>query len=345
MKFCCHKTYYFVGALFLAITAVVLSVYWLLPPKTEPFINTSQAGQVKVAPKIEATLKLLQVGDIMLDRHIETLIARHGLDSLLGQLKTANFFENYDFIGGNLEGPATNQGAYYSPVKEIDFAFKPDNVGALKNYGFNFFGLANNHFYDQGERGIKESRENLSKLGFEFAGVKEGALDDGSVVFLEKNGLKIGFLSLSLTYAKVNEQTLKNLIKKAKAESDWLLVSVHWGQEYQHQANQEQQRLAYLMIDEGADLVVGHHPHVIQNMESYKGRLIFYSLGNFLFDQYFSADTQEGLALSLVFSPSRLDGHLVALKSKTSVLRLATTKESDTMVKTYNLKPTFSLEK
>lgn len=295
--------------------------------------------------KTETNINLLMVGDIMLDRHIETLVKRNGFDSLLGQLKKDKFFEGYDFLGGNLEGPATDKGAYYSPEKTIDFAFLPENVGALKNYGFNFFTLANNHFYDQGERGAKESRINLTKLGFEFAGDKEGGIHDDSSMILEKDGIKIGVLSLSNTYAKTSEIEIKNTIKDLKSKSDWVVVSIHWGEEYKHQPNDKQQALARLMIDSGADLIIGHHPHVIQTSENYKGKMIFYSLGNFLFDQYFKSDTQEGLALSLAFNRDVIEGKVYSLKSKTSALRLASVAEQEKMSKDYRYIFEFEVKK
>ena len=82
-------------------------------------------------------------------------------------------------------------------------------------------------------------------------------------------------------------------------------MSVHWGQEYQIKSSVFQQKLARKIIDSGADLIIGHHPHVVQEIEIYNNKLIFYSLGNFVFDQYFSEQTQQGLAVALEIYPVR----------------------------------------
>ena len=85
-----------------------------------------------------------------------------------------------------------------------------------------------------------------------------------------------------------------------------MIVFLHWGEEYQLISSSSQRKLAHSLIDAGADLIIGSHPHVVQEIEKYKGKLIFYSLGNFIFDQYFSRETQKGLAVSLELYPSRI---------------------------------------
>lgn len=269
-----------------------------------------------------SNLNLLFFGDLMLDRHVGEKINIHGFDYLFEKLETEKFTEKYDFVMANIEGAVTNNGSHYKPDNLYDFAFKPEIIEKLKKYNFNIFTLSNNHLSDQGEKGITETYQNLSELGFNYFGCKDGSLsssenittvykasenekqrilnnEDCSSIIIETKNKKIAFLAFSIVYSDIEEKTIIDKIKKIKEQSDFLIISPHWGVEYQEKGNKKQENLAKKMIDSGADLIIGHHPHVIQNYETYKEKPIFYSLGNFIFDQYFSQETQEGLAISI----------------------------------------------
>ena len=116
---------------------------------------------------------------------------------------------------------------------------------------------------------------------------------------------------MSLVGAKLDVKKAEAVVSALKGSVDWVIVSIHWGEEYDQYVNTAQQNLAHALIDRGADAIVGHHPHVVQGVEVYKNKPIFYSLGNFIFDQYFSVETQQGLAVSLEFSD---DGVAYALQ-------------------------------
>ena len=93
------------------------------------------------------------------------------------------------------------------------------------------------------------------------------------------------------------------LVRKVSEEVDYLIVSIHWGYEYKHIPSDEiQVKLGHTFIDAGADFIIGHHPHVVQSFEEYNGKFIFYSLGNFVFDQYWSRDTQEELGIKIILT-------------------------------------------
>ena len=124
-----------------------------------------------------------------------------------------------------------------------------------------------------------------------------------NILIKEIGGLKIAFVAFDDVSKKINDRNLTEIIQKLKTENDSVIVTPHWGEEYQYlKSNKRQQKLAHAMIDAGADIIIGHHPHVVQEMEIYNGKPIFYSLGNFIFDQYFSPETQIGLAVGLVLS-------------------------------------------
>lgn len=289
-------------------------------------LNSEGFGLITTEKSYDKDLSFLFFGDLMLDRYVYELISRHGLEYIFSFLEKEEFTKNYDFVFANLEGAVTNNGKHYPPELLYDFAFKPEIIQGLKKYNFNIFNLANNHLADQGERGINETYQNLYNLDFYYFGCKDAYLskdtvfpifnqaekkllnhDNCSVIITEVNNYKIAWLGFSIVYQNIEEELILNKIELAKSQADWLIVSPHWGQEYQTKANNLQRQLARKMIDTGADLIIGHHPHVIQDYELYNNSYIFYSLGNFIFDQYFSAETQLGLAISLVLKNNEID--------------------------------------
>lgn len=285
--------------------------------------------------------KFLFFGDMMLDRSVGTKIEKNGLDSLLHKLNEENFTSDYDFVMANLEGAVTNDGSHYLPDNLYDFAFSPEIIAKLKDYNFNTFTLANNHLSDQGQRGIRETYKNLSSLGYNYMGCQDAFLSDTndfpvmddnnldeneniidssncSAVIIERANKKIGFLSFSIVYSAIDEDSIINKIERLKESSDAVVVSPHWGIEYESEARNSQVSLAHRMVDAGADIIVGHHPHVIQNYEVYKGKPIFYSLGNFIFDQYFSKEMQEGLAVAVSVKGEEIKSDVYMIKTKGS---------------------------
>ena len=265
-------------------------------------------------------ISALFVGDIMLDRGVKTLIDQKGLNYLFDELAGDGFFSGYDLIGANLEGVVTNNGQYYQPVKEFDFVFHPETVSRLADYGFNFFNLANNHFDDQGERGIAETRKNLSNLGFYFSGCQDGLIAECSSTIISIKDEKLGMVGLSTVGTKFDLEKAGEAINLLKGKTDWIIVNIHWGEEYDTHFDKIQQEIAHKLIDYGADAVIGHHPHVVQEVEVYNSRPIFYSLGNFIFDQYFLNEAQEGLAVSLNFLGDIIDYSLHPLGSSAGKL-------------------------
>lgn len=262
-------------------------------------------------------LRALFFGDLMLDRHVGEKIKKDGLDHLFSRL-TKDFFAGFDLVGANLEGAVTDSGGHYPPVMSYDFAFHPDLIAELKEYNFNFFNIANNHLSDQGERGIVETGENLEKSDYVYFGCADKKIGDCSFAIAEFRGKKIGLVGFSMVYGLLDEAGAEKTISDLASVTDIVIVNIHWGREYEHNFNITQKSLAHKLIDAGADAIIGHHPHVVQGMDLYGGKPIFYSLGNFIFDQYFSSDTQEGLALALEISDREMAINLYPFKSKLS---------------------------
>lgn len=271
---------------------------------------------------IEETLNFLFFGDLMLDRHVGTRLQGKNLDLLLGGLASSTEFFKFDLVGANLEGAVTDLGKHYAPEMGFDFAFMPEKVEELKKYNFSYFTIANNHISDQGEIGLKETRNNLNNLEFYYSGDSDAQISENSVSFVTIKGRRVALVALSMVYNNFDLMAVEKLVSDARSKADWLIVNIHWGNEYQHNYSVAQQKIARKLIDSGADIIIGHHPHVVQGMEIYKNRPIFYSLGNFIFDQYFSLDTQEGLGLELELMSNKIIITLKPLSSQRSVVNL-----------------------
>lgn len=262
-------------------------------------------------------------GDIMLGRHVRTLMDRSSLDYPFENLDQ-NLLISNDLLIGNLEGPIAKKAVATS--KSIAFRFLPDIVPLLKKYHFDAFSLANNHTYDMGADGLTDSYELLPAGGISAFGNPK-TLNEKSFWKTEINGQKFAFLGLNDTDFKLNKPDAIKLIQQLSTEGHKVIVYIHWGVEYQHKPQDSQVELAHAFVDAGASAVLGHHPHVVQSFEIYNHSPIFYSLGNAIFDQYFSADVQEGLVVNLTFHPESLDIYFFPIKIEASKARLMLTDE------------------
>jgi len=242
-------------------------------------------------------IKLLFVGDLMMTRYVEKKIKKMGKNFNYPFEKIFDYLRTFNYIIINLEGPISNKGTKIGSI--YSFRMKPEVAEALSRANIKIVNLANNHIFDYGKIAFEDTLKNLNENNIKYFG------DTYEPLILEEGEVKIGLLGFSdflrhLKYEKnkigiaVIDDDLEEVIKKAKEKVDILIVSFHWGEEYQKLANERQKKLAKIAIDSGADLVIGHHPHVIQNIEKYKGKFIFYSLGNFIFDQNFSKETMIG---------------------------------------------------
>jgi poly-gamma-glutamate synthesis protein (capsule biosynthesis protein) len=180
---------------------------------------------------------------------------------------------------------------------------------ALEEAGFDVVNIANNHIGDWGATAFADTLDNLVSGGLKYIGGGWDKKEATTPVIIEKNDISIGFLGFSdvgpdWMAAKesnpgillASDPDFDQIIINAAGKADVLVVSFHWGEEYK-KYNNRQQELAHRAINDGADIIIGSHPHVIQETEEYEDGLIAYSLGNFIFDQKFSSETMEGLLL------------------------------------------------
>ena len=239
-------------------------------------------------------IKLLFVGDVMLDRNVfkKTKLAgdyNHPFSLLVWP-------DEYDFKIANLEGPITDNRSIVTP-QNLTFTFSPLFLNALKN-SFDIVDLANNHTNNFGEKGLNSTRDYLDKNDIGYFGDPYNTFDK-MVKVIEKDGIEIALVGFN-QLANKGFDNLLEAVNTSVSQADFVIAFPHWGIEYSSiNPGEVQKKQARQIIDAGADLIIGTHPHVVQPVEEYKGKFIFYSLGNFIFDQYFSKETMSGLAISL----------------------------------------------
>lgn len=256
----------------------------------------SQTGQKtetnKTAVKPDRTFRLDFAGDVMFTRGFNRYIDQ-GIDPLR---EVAPILRQATIAYVNLETTVSTRGE--KVVKEVNLRSDPSTMKFLTNAGIDAVSLGNNHVMDYGEVAFKDTLKSIDAVGVLRTGAGTNLTHARTPIIIESNGFKIGLLSYGDVYptslyananrpgnAGVDSTIIVADIVRYKPKVDFLAVSVHWGDEYIDDAGSRQITLAHLFIDKGADLVIGHHPHVLQAFEMYKGKMIFYSMGNFVFDQ------------------------------------------------------------
>ncbi len=265
-----------------------------------------------------SNLTITFLSDIMLDRHVRKLMDRNSIDYPFEKLNKS-FLQMNNLLVGNLEGPIASQ--RINTTKSIAFRFAPDILDLLKKYHFDALSIANNHALDMGQNALEETYQFLDEANIVAFGNPRG-MDNSRIAKFEINNHKLALIGLNHTDFKLNKSAVITSIRELTEENYLVIPYIHWGIEYVHKPNNEQISLAHQFIDAGAIAVIGMHPHVVQSIEIYDGKPIFYSLGNTVFDQYFSEDTQEGLAVTLQITANQMAFYLFPTKSVMSQVQL-----------------------
>ncbi|MEZ4104324.1 MAG: CapA family protein [Candidatus Paceibacterota bacterium] len=248
-----------------------------------------------LSKKEEKSDKIFFVGDVMLARHVETLMKREGDDYPFKNF--TSLFKKNSYLVGNFEASIP---IFHKPTKNnhLNFSVNKNYTEILSRYGFTHLSLANNHSYDFGLSGYKNTifmleNQNISVFG------NPNKSEISSVNFLNLDKSRIALVGLNDTYGNLNRSDVNKLFNWINNYSDLQIVYIHWGNEYELENSNEQRNLATYLVEIGADMIVGHHPHVVQPIEIINDKLVFYSLGNFIFDQYFDTTVQTGLVLEI----------------------------------------------
>jgi poly-gamma-glutamate synthesis protein (capsule biosynthesis protein) len=278
--------------------AVLLLVGCQVKADTSPASFTPEPATVPPASAPTSsptpTITLALLGDVMLGRGV------HSSTETFAYLEP--FLNSAYLVLANLESPLTQ-----APVQTgspYALCASPERARLLANAGFDLLALANNHIFDCGEQGVLETQAALTEAGLGFVG------PGPEPVYREINGVRLAFLAFDATGA-FDLESAEQAVRSAKEAGAIVIVSIHWGAEYQAGASQFQKEVATQLAEGGAALIWGHHPHVLQSVEWInEGRtLVFYSLGNALFDQYGLADTRQSALVLVSLDPKGLVGY------------------------------------
>jgi len=277
---------------------------------------------------MEGAFSLIAGGDIMLDRGTKSYITRFGVYYPFEEIRDE--IQKHDIAFANLESPISERGKMYSPFKGIYFRADPTVIQGLTYCGFDVLSLANNHSLDWGIDSILDTMYYLQKAGIRYSGVgfsREQAL---TPAVFEVSGVRIAFICFNDIYPLLLSEAgrrmetlslygreLEEEIGALKEEYDIVIASVHAGTEYVIEPEGDKIHKMRSLIDAGALVVLGSHPHVVQGIEVYRGGLIAYSLGNLIFDQSWSRETSLGILLEIGFlggKPVYYLPHVVSIK-------------------------------
>ena len=241
-------------------------------------------------------------GDMMFDRSIRTAVSAQGGDFIFSCLDP--LLQGKDLVVANLEGPITDNPSisqFSVPEGENNFTFTfPTSTAALLfAHNIRLVNLGNNHMLNFKREGLLQTKRYLHDAGVGFFGDPD-VPDPGRVARIDIKGVPFSFVNWSDWTSDNTDLTLTQ-VRSEVADGRVVVVYTHWGEEYIQPTNR-MILLAHAFIDEGASIVIGSHPHVVQLKEEYKGKLIYYSLGNMIFDQYFDEAVTHGLMLEVTFS-------------------------------------------
>lgn len=275
-----------------SLLIIGFALFLIIATSVSGFSNVTKNENEKKYSEIDANMSgyvsILFAGDIMLGRNTENDAFEY-VDLLTNST---------DISFGNLEYAITNSNIR-DDITKLSLKSSCSATREISEAGFDIVSLANNHIMDFGERGLNDTIDCIKSLNLSYVGAGKNSYDAKEMKIITVKGLKIGFLAYTARlYPSLNNSaksnrsgvayTSKNInheIMNAKKKVDFLIVSTHWGKEYGLSPSEFQMDENMEIIDNGADLVIGTHPHVIQPIERYKDKYIFYSLGNFVFDQ------------------------------------------------------------
>ncbi|MFH1825261.1 MAG: CapA family protein [Candidatus Firestonebacteria bacterium] len=265
------------------------------------------------------TLSLIAVGDIMLGRYVDVVLEKK--PPVYPYEKVKSIISSADITFGNLECSLARDPSKEKPIL-TGYVFKAssDYSDGLKEAGFDILSLANNHSKGGGKGTIVKTIDVLNKKGIVTVGAGENLDKARELKIIKVDNIKVVFIASTLVCPEIylakedesgvyksDENLILEDVKKAKQISSIVIVSLHWGEEKEFTPTNSQRDLAHKIIDNGCDLIIGHHPHVLQGLEIYKGKLIVYSLGNFIFDKTKeTSKTNKSIILKCFFNKDTL---------------------------------------
>ena len=276
--------------------------------------SASPGGNPAPTATSTPSVTVVSGGDTIGDRGVKAYIAAHGADAVFAGI--APVLRAADAAWVNLESPLTDISDPY-PGKDVHFQGDPRLAAGLADAGIDVVNMANNHAVDQGPAGLLDSIRRVEAAGVKVVGVgRNAAAARQPAIVRTSSGATIGFLGWTdiiwpgyqagsgpgVATARPDMSRVEHAIRELKRRVDYVVVCFHWGVEYTDMPIADQVSEAHAAIDAGADMVIGHHPHVLQGAQIYKGHFIIYSLGDLVFDHY-SLATGQTVLVDAVLSP------------------------------------------
>ena len=285
---------------------------------------------------IVLAVSILFTGDILLDRGVREVINHRGADYLFAQ-EVDSLFASCDYVVGNLECPATT--IRQPDFKRYVFRAEPEWLDVLRAHGITHLNLANNHSIDQGRAGLIDTKRNIEAAGMIPFGAGENMAEAAEPLIIthhptpithQRNIYIVPTLRMALEnysylpdrpcVSQEPEDSLVARIRRLRANDPGAVIVVcpHWGGEHTLRPIPAQIETAHRIIDAGADLIVGHHTHTLQTIEVYRGRRIYYSIGNFIFDQQKPINT-EACVVKLTVDGDNIDVETIPISIRRCV--------------------------
>lgn len=297
--------------------------------------KTSDGSLSGLSPLTEPPVTIAAAGDVLLDSTVGVKIREHGTDYPWEEV--APYLKGADLAIANLETSVSTRGKA-QPGKTYTFRSRPETLDGLVKAGIDVVSIANNHTLDFGPLALQDTIDNLDQRGILHAGAGKSLDEAMAPAIIERNGQRIGFLAFNRVLPEgwaagknkpgvasgYDEKAILEAVKALRARVDVVVVSMHWGIEREVKFHKGQQQFGRVLIDAGAQLVFGHHPHVTQGLEFYKNGLIAYSLGNFVFTTRDRLNTEAFMLFAKVNREGVVAGQIVPtliVNGKPTVLR------------------------
>jgi poly-gamma-glutamate capsule biosynthesis protein CapA/YwtB (metallophosphatase superfamily) len=322
-----------IAALAIGVTFVVVTSPWSgsggrhgasdAAPRSSSPIHTSSPAASTPTPELKGTLVIHGAGDVSLDTSYISTFASQGYGYAYAWSGLGGLFRRDDLTIVNVECPVTDRG---SLLKEFSFHGTTAALPAMRDAGVDVGSLANNHAYDRGPDGVVDSRRNLAKAG--IAPVGAGADQDEALrpAMFEIKGWRIAVLGFDEVLDPLDEvagvnkpgtaaghdfSLMVRAVKDADVDADIVIVMIHWGVELDTQPREYQISEGHRLIDAGADAIFGAHSHRLQPMSRYRGRPIFWSLGNFVWPNFSVSGSTTAVAQVTITPGGRFVGKLL----------------------------------
>lgn len=299
---------------------LILAVFYFWAKNNKVYSPTAEKISAVIEPVKEIVsspkpISIMLGGDVMLGRWVERAMRTQNNWSLPLE-NISQTTQGADLFMVNLESPFLAN-VPTTPIDSMIIHADPRGIETLKNAGVDVVTLANNHITDAGNEGLSQTTQALQNADVKFVGAGETSLQAQEPLIINIKNNRIGILSYTygvnfassgVYFNQMNEERLAQDIQKLKPQTDLIIVSMHSGAEYATNPNTKQIGFAHRAIDEGAAIVFGHHPHIIQKAEKYGGGYIFYSLGNLVFDQAGSGSKTEGALINFKVENKKIVG-------------------------------------